>query len=69
MAGQSDEGGVQIKMYDGLGVSRSVTWGDPVTDAESTLPPSDSLLAISREPLTLRWARIVSCTRCECWIQ
>ena len=46
-----DESGVQWNIYDGLGVSGSVTWGDPVTDAEYNAPA----LQLSPQAVQFAW--------------
>jgi len=50
-----DEGGVQWNIYDGLGVSGSVTWGDSVTAAEYNAPAVQlAPQAVQLAPITMR---------------
>ena len=54
-----DEGGVQWNIYDGLGVTGSVTWGDSVTAAEYNATPVQLATQSTTEGVQFAWQSAV----------
>jgi quercetin dioxygenase-like cupin family protein len=54
-----DEGGVQWNIYDGLGVSGSVTWGDSVTAAEYNATPVHLATQSTTQGVQFAWQAAV----------